>query len=718
MSTSTRILVGSAIERLRDLPDESVHCCITSPPYWGMRTYEQQPGMIGLEPTFAEHLVNLMEVFREVRRVLRSDGTLWVVYGDGYSHGGNGSRDPDLWPKQSRNDHRVEHSKRTSEFKPKDAMLMPHRLAIAMQEDGWWVRSPIVWCLSGGVWLYARTSKGVGVHMLSDLTRLDPSTVELWNGSRWTRVQAWVPSPQRGSPLELVLRSGERIGCTADHLWPTQRGLIPAGDLVVGDVLESCRLPDTETPAPSWLTPDALWLAGLYLAEGSRSGDTVQISGHVNETERWERLQRIAEHYGAIAHLYRPGGNRANVNLHRTHAINAIIHTVVGGRVAKDKHLQPIVWSWDNKALAQIMQGYLDGDGSFRGNGRWRLGFTRNHSWERDLRCLAARLGAALTLKLSTAKIDDKTYKAFRGEWCWHRTGHHNERDRSEVMEIRNSRGRSFWDVTVEDEPHLFALASGVLTHNSKPNAMPESTVDRPANAYEMIYMFSKSEHYFYDHVAVLQPPQSGPSDLKKMDEQLDRIGGKHLESADMMQKASALTTIGRKRSVGSSAGVNLRNVWTIATEPFPGPHFAVMPKKLVERCLLAASSAHGVCATCGAPWHRKTRKRATGRRRQRVVAGLGQSHSRESHGLSAIAGEFQEGVQIDTVGWKPGCDHRSAIIPATALDPFAGAGTVGLVADRLGRSSVLIEISPTYAEMMRGRILDDNPLFAAVEVA
>ena len=73
---SVQILVGSALDRLGEIPDESIHCCVTSPPYWGLRSYKGNPGMIGLEPTWDEHLANLVAVFREVRRVLRKDATL------------------------------------------------------------------------------------------------------------------------------------------------------------------------------------------------------------------------------------------------------------------------------------------------------------------------------------------------------------------------------------------------------------------------------------------------------------------------------------------------------------------------------------------------------------------------------------------------------------------------------------------------------------------
>ena len=73
---TVKILVGDALTKLRSCPMPRVHCVVTSPPYWGLRSYHGDPGMIGLEPTFDEHLANLVAVFREVRRVLRDDGTL------------------------------------------------------------------------------------------------------------------------------------------------------------------------------------------------------------------------------------------------------------------------------------------------------------------------------------------------------------------------------------------------------------------------------------------------------------------------------------------------------------------------------------------------------------------------------------------------------------------------------------------------------------------
>ena len=138
---ATKIHVGNALNVLKTLPDESVHCCITSPPYWGLRSYGGDSGMIGLEPTFAEHLDNLLAVFREVRRVLRSDGTLWLNYGDAYA-ANRGCQVSDNMHKDVGN---TRGSLVPSGLKPKDLMMMPARVAMALQADGWWLRSEIVW---------------------------------------------------------------------------------------------------------------------------------------------------------------------------------------------------------------------------------------------------------------------------------------------------------------------------------------------------------------------------------------------------------------------------------------------------------------------------------------------------------------------------------------------------------------------------------------------
>lgn len=143
------LITADVLEGLRSLQENSIQCVVTSPPYWGLRDYGVEE-MIGLEPTFDEYLTRMVEVFREVRRVLRPDGTLWLNMGDAYAGGGRGAYCDD-GSKQSTNSGSTADAskrdcfKRPDGFKPKDLLMMPARVAIALQADGWWLRSEIIW---------------------------------------------------------------------------------------------------------------------------------------------------------------------------------------------------------------------------------------------------------------------------------------------------------------------------------------------------------------------------------------------------------------------------------------------------------------------------------------------------------------------------------------------------------------------------------------------
>lgn len=239
----------------------------------------------------------------------------------------------------------------------------------------------------------------------------------------------------------------------------------------------------------------------------------------------------------------------------------------------------------------------------------------------------------------------------------------------------------------------------------SKPNPMPESIEDRPTTSHEYVFLMTrngarklwwrardtgewsqtpnlkqtiesededgtpiriprwKGFDYYYDADAIREPLRSSPSDLRKMTEDLDRMGGRTLTADDPRYKANGKTNIGRKRAVGTKrkensarrdndrlpldenvlVGRNRRSVWEIATIPFKEAHFATFPEKLVEPCILAGTK------------------------------------------------------QGDLV-----------------LDPFAGSGTVGVVARKLDRRFVGIELNPEYCEMARRRIGDVAPLLDA----
>ena len=257
----------------------------------------------------------------------------------------------------------------------------------------------------------------------------------------------------------------------------------------------------------------------------------------------------------------------------------------------------------------------------------------------------------------------------------------------------------------------------------SKPNPMPESVTDRPTTAHEYLFLLAKSERYYYDAGAVQEPCESGPSDVRKMLESLPRIGGKHKILDDPLSKASATTNIGRKRSVGGKAclsprndgerwnendgrgftpislGRNRRSVWTIATEPYPEAHFATFPRKLVEPCILAGTSARGCCATCGAPW-------------ERMVERTGHINKREP-----AHAPYSEPTKTDSTGWAPRtrttnqwnpiCACGGDPVPCIVLDPFAGSGTTVAVAESLGRRGIGIELKAEYLALSQRRMAE-----------
>lgn len=135
------IMVGDARKKLHEIGDETFQCCITSPPYWGLRDYDYDE-QIGAEEKIEDYINNLVDVFREVRRTLRTDGSLWLNIGDSYTSGGRKWRAPDKKNEGRAMNYRPE----TPEgLKPKDLIGVPWRLAFALQADGWYLRSEIIW---------------------------------------------------------------------------------------------------------------------------------------------------------------------------------------------------------------------------------------------------------------------------------------------------------------------------------------------------------------------------------------------------------------------------------------------------------------------------------------------------------------------------------------------------------------------------------------------
>ncbi len=144
---ATQTLTGDSLVVLPTLAAASIQCCVTSPPYWGLRDYKH-PAQIGAEPTPDGYVKNLVAIFREVRRVMRKDGTLWLNVGDGYArNGGTGGHGPNAVVGNTKKLIQKRNCKVPDcwGLKDRDLMGLPWRVAFALQEDGWVLRSRITW---------------------------------------------------------------------------------------------------------------------------------------------------------------------------------------------------------------------------------------------------------------------------------------------------------------------------------------------------------------------------------------------------------------------------------------------------------------------------------------------------------------------------------------------------------------------------------------------
>jgi DNA modification methylase len=257
------------------------------------------------------------------------------------------------------------------------------------------------------------------------------------------------------------------------------------------------------------------------------------------------------------------------------------------------------------------------------------------------------------------------------------------------------------WRVAFALQADGWYLRSDIIWH--KPNPMPESVRDRPTKSHEYLFLLTKGGRYYFDADAVSEPATHAGKVVA--------LGEKSFSRGQANGRKIAPSGNGRAESITVSARRNVRSVWTVATRPYKGAHFAVMPPKLVEPCIKAGTSGRGVCPACGAPWvrvvERERPSEPTGRTRrlaakQNVVTGGVITGGAKPTTLGLNAAD----VRATTLGWRPSCPCDAGDpIPATVLDPFAGSGTTGAVAVGLGRSFIGIDLNPEYLALAEARI-------------
>ena len=572
---TVEIIIGDCREELAKLPAESVHCCVTSPPYFGLRDYGVD-GQIGLEDSLETYIETMVAVFREVQRVLRKDGTVWLNLGDSYAGSTNTGGTKSIQGSVKRMGAMNGHKRGLYGLKAKDLMMVPARVALALQADGWLLRSEIVW------------SK---------------------------------PNPMPESVTDRPTSAHEKVYLFSKCAW---RGI-------------ENRLNLSE--------PDAVWLAAMIDAEGSVC---------INRKREGKRQKNPT--YAARICCY---------NTHRPIIERIVDLTGVGSCKARNDCPGRVVYQWQVAGPKTIpvldaIEPYL----------------------------MAKRQQAWLALELQTMP---KTHG--------NRSGFGN-----------GSNPKS--SATIAREEDIYSGCSSL-------NKTGETSVEiRQWKRGQL-----RPQPYYFDAEAVRQPAKrpnwsyetaTTPGNNNRNDggctQRKDKQRGHSRRHAGFNDRWDQMS-----RDEQQSLGPNLRNVWNIATAPFPEAHFATFPPALVEPCIKAGTSEKGCCAECGAPWVREVKKTGgtTGKSWHDHVDD--ERRGMRTDKRCASEGWESGDYKIQTLGWSPSCACGVDCIPATVLDPFAGAGTTGLVADRLGRNAVLIELNPDYIDMARERIIRDGPLFADV---
>jgi len=243
----------------------------------------------------------------------------------------------------------------------------------------------------------------------------------------------------------------------------------------------------------------------------------------------------------------------------------------------------------------------------------------------------------------------------------------------------------------------------------TKPNCMPESVTDRPTKSHEYVFLLSKSATYFYDNEAIKEPLCE--SSLERMNQPTfdQQTGGPSDYAHGVNPNRSARKAL-ENLEKSRPSGRNKRDVWTVPTSanhwPADVAHFATFPPALIEPMIKAGTSEKGCCPKCGSPWKREVEKTFVPQQDVSLDRGIrGATGQKPMDASSEWDGVPRGSNVVKTIGWQPTCSCDAGDpVPCVVMDPFAGSGTTGVVAEKLNRRWVGLDLG--YLELQQERLV------------
>ena len=724
----TQLRLGHVLEELREIQDESIQMVCTSPPYFQLRDYKtpdklwggeptcehewkegvvvdkhydlgtstiggsskrQQEqntfsvpyalcekcgmfrGQLGMEPDVGLYVRDMVLVFREVRRVLRKDGSLWLNIADSFNNG------------------------TIKSCKPKDLLGIPWTVALALRDDGWYLRRDIIWskgvsfnrgmtgsimpeCLDQKTKVFIRRNGWVSQVTLEQIAEL-PDLPEILSPDGWVKIRhIWKTTKQ-----SIYMEAGrvEKIICSPEHRFvvSSERRRIKTrleeainirhegyADYLLYCPIQPFLIPTVTEWMGRSLGYDLGFLLGIYAAEGSLHGEYgygIKISIHIEEIQLAEKIQKAGKSFSLIFSNREDKGSNCRYLEISCEWFRRTIGYFIGGNNARTKFLNmEIILNTPEEFRKGILDGYIEGDGHKRqGIPGWIVASASEHL-RNDVSTLASSLGI-ITSKRNDKRTDKRTGKTYHAYFLStpYMTRRKSKSGMDGIYQVP-PRSRSLLDIRemidIEVEGGIFLIGDGLVTHNS--------AKDRPTTSHEYVFLFSKNQDYFYNYEDSLEQSHFGFR--------------------------------------------NMRSVWFIPNQHIPGlNHYATFPERIPETAIRSSTSPKGCCPSCGAPYERVVKRKRT------FQSGSGRSGNmpKGKYGSGYQGGgetkDIRRGPCVTPipVGWKPTCECMVPDLPepCVVLDPFAGSGTVGIVCRKLNRKFIGIDLVPNYLGIAQERL-------------